>query len=135
SDIADKVKSETGADGYVKAQYAVKASIPYGVVQNAAGKYVKASPETIKAACHAVEAPAWDKFSVSLSNAPGLDAFPITSFTWLYRRSTSSDPQRAEALADLLNWMFTDAQRLTSEDGYAELPPLLLAKVKTEASS
>jgi phosphate transport system substrate-binding protein len=135
SDMADKVKSETGSIGYVEAQYAVKANIPHGMVQNAAGKYVEASPETIKAACHAVEAPAWDKFSASLSNAPGPDAFPITSFTWLYLRATSSDPRRAAALADLLNWMFTDGQRLAAEDGYAELPPRLLAKVKTKASS
>ena len=135
SDMADKVKSVTGSIGYVEAQYAVKANIPNGMVQNAAGKYVKASPETIKAACQAVEAPAWDKFSASLSSAPGADAFPITSFTWLYLRTTSSDPRRAAALADLLNWMFTDGQRLASEDGYAELPPPLLAKVKTKVSS
>ena len=135
SDMADKVKSETGSMGYVEAQYAVKANIPYGLVQNAAGKYVKASPETIKAACHAVETPDWDKFSASLSNAPGADTFPISSFTWLYLRTTTSDPRRATALADLLNWMFTDGQRLASEDGYAELPPPLLAKVKTKASS
>jgi phosphate transport system substrate-binding protein len=135
SDMADKVKSETGSMGYVEAQYAVKANIPHGLVQNAAGKYVKASPETIKAACRTVETPDWDKFSASLSNAPGGDAFPITSFTWLYLRTTTSDPRRATALADLLNWMFTDGQRLASEDGYAELPPPLLAKVKTKASS
>jgi len=135
SDMADKVKSETGSIGYVEAQYAVKANIPNGMVQNAAGKYVKASPETIKAACHAVEAPAWNKFSASLSNAPGADAFPITSFTWLYLRTTSSDPRRGAALVDLLNWIFTDGQRLASEDGYAELPPPLLAKVKTKVSS
>jgi len=135
SDMADKVKSVTGSIGYVEAQYAVKANIPNGMVQNAAGKYVKASPETIKAACQAVEAPAWDKFSASLSSAPGADAFPITSFTWLYLRTTSSDPRRAAALADLLNWMFTDGQRLASEDGYAELPPPLLAKVKAKVGS
>ena len=133
--MADKVKSEIGAIGYVEAQYAVKANIPNGLVQNAAGKYVKASPETIKAACHAVEAPAWDKFSASLSNAPGVDAFPITSFTWLYLRTTSSDPRRAAAMGDLLNWMLTDGQRVASEEGYAELPPPLLAKVRTKVSS
>jgi phosphate transport system substrate-binding protein len=135
SDMADKVKSETGTIGYLEAQYAVKADITYGMVQNAAGQFVEVSPETIKAACHAVEAPAWDKFSASLSYAPGADAFPITSFTWLYLRASSSDPRRAAALADLLNWVFTDGQRLVSEEGYVDLPLPLLAKVKTKASS
>ncbi|MFZ0761733.1 MAG: phosphate ABC transporter substrate-binding protein PstS [Candidatus Sulfotelmatobacter sp.] len=134
SDMADKVKSQKGSIGYVEAQYAVKANIPRGMVQNLAGKYVEASPETIKAACHGVEAPAWDKFSPSLTNASGANAFPITSFTWLYLRTTSSDPRRSAAMADLLNWMFTDGQRLAAEDGYAELPPPLLAKVKSNAS-
>jgi len=133
--MTDKVKSEPGSIGYVEAQYAVKVNIPNGLVQNLAGKYVKASPETIKAACHAVEAPVWDKFSASLSNAQGADAFPITSFSWLYLRTTSSDPRRTAALVNLLNWMFTDGQRLASEDGYAELPPPLLAKVQTRVSS
>jgi phosphate transport system substrate-binding protein len=134
-DMAEKVKSETGSIGYVEAQYAVKANIPHGTVQNAAGKYVEASPDSLKAACNAIESPGWDKFSASLSNAAGADAFPITSFTWLYLRTTSSDPQRASALADLLNWIYVDGQRLAAEDGYAELPSQLLAKVKTKASS
>jgi phosphate transport system substrate-binding protein len=135
ADMADRVKNEPGAIGYVEAQYALKANIPNGKVQNQAGKYVKASPETIKAACHAVEAPAWDKFSASLSYAPGADAFPITSFTWLYLRTSSSNPRRSAALVNLLNWMFTDGQRLAAEDGYAELPPPLLEKVKAKISS
>jgi ABC-type phosphate transport system substrate-binding protein len=66
-------------------------------------------------------------------NAPQIAK--LNPFTWLYLRTTSSDSRRASALTDLLNWMYTDGQRLASEDGYAELPPALLAKVKTKASS
>jgi len=119
----------------VEAQYAVKANIPSGSVQNAAGKFVKASPETIKAACRTAEDPAWDRFAASLSNALGADSFPITSFTWLYLRTSPSEPRRATALADLLNWMYTDGQRLAADDGYAELPPPLLAKVQAKVRS
>jgi len=135
SDMADKVKSETGSIGYVEAQYAVKADIPYGLVLNSAGRFIKASPETITAACEAVEAPRWDKFSASLTNAPGADSFPITSFTWLYLRTSASDARRATALADLLNWMYSDGQKLAAQEGYAELPQPLLAKVKAKVSS
>src|SRR5712692_10074712 len=134
SDMADKVKNETGSIGYVEAQYAVKANIPFGLVLNSAGRFIKASPETITAACEAVEAPQWDKFSTSLTNAPGADSFPITSFTWLYLRTHSDDARRAAALADLLNWMFTDGQQLAAQEGYSELPQPLLAKVKTRVN-
>jgi phosphate transport system substrate-binding protein len=135
SDMADRVKNETGSIGYVEAQYAVKASIPFGLVLNSAGQFVKASTETMAAACHAAEAPKWDKLSASLTNAPGKDSFPITSFTFLYLKTASSDPKRAAALGDLLNWMFADGQQLAGQEGYTELPEPLLAKVKTAISS
>lgn len=135
SDMADKVKNEPGSIGYVEAQYAIQANIPHGVVLNPAGQFVKASPETIAAACHAVEAPHWNDLAASLTNAPGKDSFPITSFTWLYLRTSSSDPKRAAALANLLNWMFTDGQRLAASEGYTELPQPLLGKVTAKISS
>jgi phosphate transport system substrate-binding protein len=135
SDMADKVKSETGSIGYVEAQYAIKANIPYARVLNAAGRFVKASRETIAAACRAVEEPHWDKFSASLTDAPGEDSFPISSFTWLYLRTKSADSQRAAALSDLLSWMYGDGQNLAAQEGYTELPQALLAKVRNRIAS
>jgi phosphate transport system substrate-binding protein len=135
SDMADKVKEVTGAIGFVEQQYAVKNGIPYASVQNASGKFVKATPESIAAACRAVEAPSWDKFSASLSNAPGEKSFPITSFTWLYLRTASSDAKRASARAELLNWIYSDGEQIAEKEGYSQLPQELLAKVKTKAAS
>ena len=135
SDMADKVKAEVGAIGYVEAQYAIKAGLPMGLVQNPAGRFVKASNAAITAACHAVEAPSWDKFSASLINASGADSFPISSFTWLYLRTTPTDAKRAAALADFLDWAYSEGQKIADQDGYSELPPELLAKVKAKAAS
>jgi phosphate transport system substrate-binding protein len=130
SDMADKVKNNPGAIGYVEYQYAVKGNISQAAVLNAAGRYVKASAEAIAAACKAVEAPRWSSFSASLANASGADSFPITSFTWIYLRTSSSDSARAAALSDLLNWMYGDGQQFAGQEGYAELPPPLLAAVR-----
>jgi phosphate transport system substrate-binding protein len=130
SDMADAIKAEPGAIGYVEHQYAVQTQMPYGLVQNAAGKFVKATPATIAAACSAVEAPQWDKFSASLTNAPGADSFPITSFSWVYVRTAVADHQRAAALTDLLTWMLGPGQQLGTQMGYSELPGPLLAKAK-----
>ncbi len=135
SDMADKVKAEVGAIGYVEAQYAIKAGLPMGLVLNPAGKYVKASDASITAACHAVEAPSFDKFSASLINAPGADSFPIASFTWLYLRTSTPDTKRAAALSDFLDWAYSEGQKIADRDGYSELPPQLLAKVKAKAVS
>jgi phosphate transport system substrate-binding protein len=114
----------------VEYQYAVKNSIPQAAVQNRAGKFVKASPESMSAACQAAEAPGWKGFSASLINTPGADAFPITSFSWIYLRTLSSEPARAAALSDFLDWMYTDGQQFAVQEGYAALPPPLLAALK-----
>src|SRR5260370_31020873 len=108
SDMADKVKNSPGSIGYVEYQYAVKGSISQAAVLNRAGKFPKASTHGMAAACQAAEAPGWKSFSASLSNAPGADAFPITSFTWIYLRIKSTDSARAAALSDFLNWIYTD---------------------------
>ena len=135
SDMADKVKSQPGATGYVELQYAVKGNIPHAAVQNPAGKFVKASAQSITEACQAVEAPRWNSFSAELTNAPAAGSFPITSFTWIYLRSKSADRARAAALRDLLEWIYTDGQRFAAEEGYSELPNALLAALRKKAKT
>ena len=130
SDMADKVKNTSGAIGYVEYQYAVKGNIPQAAVLNPAGKFVRASTESIAAACKAVEEPRWNSFSASLTNAPGADTFPITSFTWIYLRIKSSDSARAAALGDFVDWIYTDGQQFAVQEGYADLPSPLLAAVR-----
>ncbi len=130
SDMADKVKNTPGAIGYVEYQYALKNKLTEAAILNAGGKFVKASTATINAACQAVEAPGWNRFTASLTNAPGSDSFPITSFSWLYLRIKSPDSARSAALSDLLDWIYGDGQHFAGQEGYAELPAPLLAAVK-----
>jgi len=130
ADMVDKVKAEPGSIGFVESQYAAKANVSSVAILNAAGKYVKASPETITAACSSVEAPKWNSFAVSLTNASGADSFPITSFTWIYLRTSSSDSVRATALQNLLDWIYSDGQQYAAQEGYSELPAPLLAAVR-----
>jgi len=135
ADMADKVKNNSGSIGFVEYQYAVKANIPQAAVLNAAGKFVKASKEGISAACKAVEEPGWNNFSASLANAPGAESYPISSFTWIYLRTSSPDPTRASALGDLLEWIYTDGQQIAVQEGYSALPPQLLATVRKKAKA
>jgi phosphate transport system substrate-binding protein len=135
SDMADKVKNNPGAIGYVEFRYAVKGGIPRAAVQNPAGKFVKASTESIAAACQAAEAPRWNNFSASLTNSAGADSFPITSFSWIYLRTPPTDSARAAALSDLLDWIYTDGQQSAVQEGYTPLPPELLAAVRKKVKS
>ena len=133
SDMADIVKNTPGAIGYVEYQYAVKNGISQAAVSNSSGRFVKASMESIAAACNAVEDPRWNNFSASLANASGGESFPIASFTWIYVRTSLSDKARAAAMNDLLEWIYTDGQRSAVQEGYSSLPPQLLTAVRKKA--
>ncbi len=135
SDMAEKVRNEPGSIGYVELEYAVRNKVPYGRVQNAQGKFVKASLENVSEACREVEAPEWNNFSASLTNAPGAESYPISSFTWLYIRTKAVDDRRGAALSSLLHWMYGEGQQIAAAEGYAELPPPLLQSVKKKLSS
>jgi len=129
SDMADKVQSTPGALGYVELQYADDNRITHASVLNASGKFVKATAASITAACAAVEAPGWDKLAASLTNPPGADSYPISSFTWLYVRPSARDEHRTAALVGLLNWAYSDGQSIAIQEGYSDLPKQLLVKV------
>ncbi len=127
--VAGFVRQLQGSIGYVELIYAVQNKITYGSVRNSAGNFVKASLEGVTAA--AASAPKMPAdFRVSITNAPGKDAYPISSFTWLLIPAQSKDAAKGKILADFLNWMVTDGQKMTSELSYAPLPDNVVAKVK-----
>jgi phosphate transport system substrate-binding protein len=130
SDMAERVKNTPGSIGFVEYQYAVKGNISQAAVLNPAGKFVKASEKGIVAACEAAETPRWNSFSATLTNAPGADSFPITSFTWIYLRTGLSDSARTVAMGNLLDWVYADGQQFAAQEGYAALPAPLLAAVR-----
>jgi phosphate transport system substrate-binding protein len=127
--VAGMIRQLPGAIGYVELIYAVQNNIPYGSVKNSAGAFVKASLESVTAA--AASAPKMPAdFRVSITNAPGKDAYPISSFTWLLIPAQSKDPAKGKILADFLNWMVTDGQKMTAALSYAPLPENVAEKVK-----
>lgn len=127
ADMTEKVKSTPGAVGYVEYGYAVKANVAQISVLNARGKFVKASPESIAAACKAVEGSKWESLSASLTNASGAETFPIASFTWIYVRTRSAEAARAAAIGEFLDWIYTKGQEFSGKEGYTELPTPLTA--------
>jgi len=127
--VAGFIRQLSGSIGYVELIYAIQNNITYGSVRNSAGTFVKASLESVTAA--AASAPKMPAdFRVSITNPPGKDAYPISSFTWLLIPAQSKDAAKGKMLADFLNWMVTDGQKMTKELAYAPLPDSVAAKVK-----
>jgi phosphate transport system substrate-binding protein len=127
--VAGLIRQMPGAIGYIELVYAVQNKISYGSVRNSAGNFVKASLESVTAAAaSAAKMPA--DFRVSITNAPGKDAYPISSFTWLLVPQQSKDAAKGKILVDYLNWMVTDGQKMTTALSYAPLPDSVVQKEK-----
>jgi len=127
--VAGSIRQLQGSIGYVELIYAVQNNISYGSVKNAAGNFIKASLDGVTAA--AASAPKMPAdFRVSITNAPGKDAYPISSFTWLLIPAQSKDAAKGKILADFLNWMVTDGQKMTAALSYAPLPESVVQKEK-----
>jgi phosphate transport system substrate-binding protein len=126
--VAAIVKQTPFSIGYVELAYAIRNNAAYGSVQNQAGKFVKATLESTIAAASEVIHNMPDDFRVSITNAPGEDAYPICSFTWLLVPAKFDDKNKLAVMKDFLRWMSQDGQKLTRELLYAPLPGEVVAK-------
>lgn len=127
--VSGMVKQTEGSIGYVELIYALSNKMAYGTVQNPGGEFVKASLESVTAAAASVKDMP-DDFRVSITNAPGKGAYPISSFTWLLVPAEWADAGKEKAFVDFLNWMVDKGQGMTSALEYAPLPKNVAAKVK-----
>ena len=131
--VAGMVRQMDGAIGYVELIYALQNKIAYGSVRNTAGNFVKASLDSTTAAAASVKTMPAD-FRVSITNAPGKDAYPIASFTWLLVPAKSKDPQKGKILHDFLNWMLDQGETMVSQLNYAPLPDNVASKVRARVN-
>jgi phosphate transport system substrate-binding protein len=134
-DMVAKVASIPGAIGYVELNFARRSDIGYGAVQNAAGQFVRANPKSIMDACHSLENSIPGDFRVSLVDAPGKDAYPISSFSWIYLPSAGLSAERTQALKQFLGWALEDGQTIARGLGYATLPSAVTNKAHTVLNS
>jgi len=126
--VAGLVRQLPGALGYVELIYALQNRISYGEVKNPAGNFVKASIEGVTEAAASLKVIPAD-YRVSITNAPGATAYPISSFTWLLVPLKSPDAAKGKVIKDLLNWIVTSGENEVSGLSYAPLPKNVAEKV------
>ena len=130
--VSGLVQQTPDAIGYVELIYAIQTKMPYGLVKNASGEFVKASLEGVSAAAAGAAANMPADFRVSITDAPGKTAYPISSFTWLLIPAQIQDAGKRDAVKAFLNWMMTDGQNDCEGLAYAKLPPAVVAKEKKQ---
>ena len=120
------IKQTPNSIGYTEMIYALQNKLPMGTVQNAAGKFVKASPASVTEAAASVPMP--DDFRVSITNPAGDGAYPISSFTWLLIPETIKVAAKKEVIVDFLKWMLGPGQAMAPALEYAPLPAAVVTK-------
>jgi len=129
--VTQQVKQTDGAVGYVELIYAISNNLAYAEVKNSTGAFVTPSLGSVTAAAASAKFPPDTDFRVSITNAPGAGAYPISSFTWLLVRPDTKDPVKAKALKNFLEWMLTpEAQKMAEVLHYSPLPQPVAALVK-----
>jgi phosphate transport system substrate-binding protein len=126
------VQQTPGGIGYVELIYALNNKIPFAQIQNKAGNWVTASLEGVTAAAASVAGNMPADFRVSITNAPGPDAYPISSFTWLLVYQKQTNKENGEQIKKFLAWAITDGQKYAPELKYAPLPPEVVPKEQAQ---
>jgi phosphate transport system substrate-binding protein len=126
--VSGLVKQQPGSIGYVELIYAVQNNMPYGKVKNSSGVFVKANLDSVTAAAAGAAKSMPDDFRVSITDAPGKAAYPVSSFTWLLVPNKIDDPAKKKAIVDFLRWMLKDGQGMVEALSYAKLPKEVVGK-------
>jgi len=132
--VTGTVKSSPNSIGYVELIYAIGNKLSYGLVRNSSGKFIKADLSSVSAAAAGVAKDMPEDFRVSITNAPGANAYPISTFTWLLIPAKIEDAAKKTALVGFLHWMLSDGQKYAEPLAYAPLPKSVVAK-ETKAVS
>jgi phosphate transport system substrate-binding protein len=120
--------------GYVELIYALQNKLSYGIVRNPAGNYIKPGLSSVTAAAASAAAHMPADFRVSITDASGAQAYPISSFTYLLIPETISNAARRDTIKGFLHWMLTQGQTMVESLDYAPLPSQVVSKEEAQIS-
>jgi phosphate transport system substrate-binding protein len=126
--VTGLIKQTPNSIGYVELIYAAQNKVPYGTVKNSAGTFVKADLASVTEAASGAVKTMPEDFRVSITNAPGKNAYPISSFTWLLIPEKFKDGGKRDALKGFVKWAITDGQGFAENLSYAKLPKEVIDK-------
>lgn len=133
--VAGEVKQNPYSIGYVELIYAIQNKLGVGHVKNKAGRYVEPGLASVTAAAAATAGSVAPDLRVSIVDAPGDASYPIAGFTWLLAYKNQTDRAKAVAVTRMLWWATHDAQKYTSDLGYAPLPDDIVRRAEAMINS
>jgi phosphate transport system substrate-binding protein len=133
--VTGQVKQTPNSIGYVELIFAEKNKLSVALVKNAGGQFIKPSLDSITAAAASVAGQMPDDLRVSITNAPGATAYPISSFTYLLVYKEQPDQTKGKALVDFMWWAIHDGEKMAKDLLYAPLPDEVVKKAEAKIAS
>jgi phosphate transport system substrate-binding protein len=135
--VSGQVKQTPGSVGYVELAYAKQNNLPIAAIRNKSGQFVAASVDAVTAAAAGVAKglPANTDYRLSIVDAPGAGAYPISSFTWILVYQHQTDAVKGKKLVDFLNWALTEGEKSAPALDYAPLPAEMATAVKARVAN
>lgn len=127
--VAGQIKNTPGALGYVELTYAASIKLPVAELKNKAGQFVAPSLASVSEAANSSLKTMPADFRVSITDAEGKGAYPISSFTYLLIYQNMAGAKGAE-LVKFLDWAMVTGQKDAPALQYAALPTSMVGKVK-----
>jgi len=129
--VTAQIQQTQGAIGYVEYGYAKLNNLAFAALENKAGNFIEPTPESAAKTLEAVELPG--NLVAFISDPEGDQSYPIVSYTWLMAYDSYQDPQKAQALKNVVDYTLTNCQQFADELGYVPLPPRVVTKVEAAA--
>ena len=133
--VTGQIKQQPNTIGYIELAYAVQNKLPAALIKNPSGKFVEASIDAVTAAAAASAATTPDDLRVSITNASGADAYPISSYTYILAYKDQKDAAKGKALVDFIWWGIHDGERYAKDLQYAPLPSEIVKRAETKINS
>jgi phosphate transport system substrate-binding protein len=133
--VTGQVKQTPNSIGYVELIYAEQNKMPVASIKNSAGQMIRPALDSITAAAASIAGQMPDDMRVSITNAPGASAYPISSFTYLLVYKDQPDSAKGKALVDFLWWAIHDGEQMARDLLYAPLPAEVVQKAEAKINS
>jgi len=133
--VTGQVKQQPNTIGYIELAYAVQNKLPAALIKNPSGKFVEASIDAVTAAAAASAATTPDDLRVSITNASGADAYPISSYTYILAYKDQKDAAKGKALVDFIWWGIHDGEKYAKDLQYAPLPSEIVKRAEAKINS
>jgi phosphate transport system substrate-binding protein len=130
--VTGQIKQQPDTIGYVELAYAVQNKLPVAVIKNASGNFIEASIDAVTAAAAGTAASTPDDLRVSITNAAGPNAYPISSYTYILAYQDQKDAAKGKALVDFMWWGIHEGEKYAKDLKYAPLPEEIVKRAEAK---